>query len=303
MSVNMIRGINMILTGDTIKKRYLNPTAENIRQSFINDSAGRNAEIREFIKILSSIDEGVSIALDSEWGSGKTFFVSQVKMIFDYNNLSDIEKNGIYESEVLHVWENLTRQDDEFVFAPHLAVYFDAWANENDTDPLCSVILKILESADNRKSLQNRIDMKAFRSAFGKLTSSLNDFYHSDISENYMRDSFTDDLNEQKLLPQKTDECLRAINPDSSLRIVIFIDELDRCRPEYALRLLERIKHYFDTDRVTFVFSVNLSELQNMVKHCYGESYDSVRYLDKFFDCRMQPDWTKTENKEGKYAK
>lgn len=293
----------MILTGDTIKKRYLNPTAENIRQSFINDSAGRNAEIREFIKILSSIDEGVSIALDSEWGSGKTFFVSQVKMIFDYNNLSDIEKNGIYESEVLHVWENLTRQDDEFVFAPHLAVYFDAWANGNDTDPLCSVILKILESADNRKSLQNRIDMKAFRSAFGKLTSSLNDFYHSDISENYMRDSFTDDLNEQKLLPQKTDECLRAINPDSSLRIVIFIDELDRCRPEYALRLLERIKHYFDTDRVTFVFSVNLRELQNMVKHCYGESYDSVRYLDKFFDCRIQPDWTKTEDKEGKYAK
>lgn len=293
----------MILTGDTIKKRYLNPTAENIRQSFINDSVGRNAEIREFIKILSSIDEGISIALDSEWGSGKTFFVSQVKMIFDHNNLSDIEKNGIYESEVLHVWENLTRQDDEFVFEPHLAVYFDAWANENDTDPLCSVILKILESADNRKSLRNRIDMKAFRSAFGKLTSSLNDFYHSDISENYMRDSFTDDLNEQKLLPQKTDECLRAINPDSSLRIVIFIDELDRCRPEYALRLLERIKHYFDTDRVTFVFSVNLSELQNMVKHCYGESYDSVRYLDKFFDCRIQPGWTKTENKEGKYEK
>lgn len=303
MSVNMIRGINMILTGDTIKKRYLNPTAENIRQSFINDSAGRNAEIREFIKILSSIDEGVSIALDSEWGSGKTFFVSQVKMIFDYNNLSDIEKNGIYESEVLHVWENLTRQDDEFVFTPHLAVYFDAWANENDTDPLYSVILKILEDADTRKSLRNRIDMKAFRSAFGKLTSSLNDFCHSDISENYMRDSFTDDLHEQSSIPQKADECLRAINSDSSLRMVIFIDELDRCRPEYALKLLERIKHYFDTDRVTFVFSVNLRELQNMVKHCYGESYDSVRYLDKFFDFIIQPDWRNTENKEGNYAK
>ena len=153
----------MILTGDAIKKRYLNPTAENIRQSFINDSAGRNPEILNFIKILSAIDEGVSIVLDSEWGSGKTFFVNQVKMIFDYNNLSDIEKNGIYESEVLHVWENLKRQDDdEFVFTPHLAVYFDAWANENDTDPLYSVILKILEDADTRKSLRNRIDMKAF---------------------------------------------------------------------------------------------------------------------------------------------
>lgn len=69
--------------------------------------------------------------------------------------------------------------------------------------------------------------------------------------------------------------------------IVIFVDELDRCNPSYAVRLLEDIKHYFLMDNVTFVFSVNLSELQHMVKMVYGDKFDAFRYLDRFFDIRL----------------
>ena len=48
-------------------------------------------------------------------------------------------------------------------------------------------------------------------------------------------------------------------------RLIIFIDELERCKPDYAIRLLERIKHYFDDERITFVFSVNLTQLQSIL--------------------------------------
>lgn len=65
---------------------------------------------------------------------------------------------------------------------------------------------------------------------------------------------------------------------------LIFIDELDRCKPDYAIRLLERIKHYFDDERITFVFSVNLTQLQWTVKGYYGSSFDATGYLEKFFD-------------------
>lgn len=70
-------------------------------------------------------------------------------------------------------------------------------------------------------------------------------------------------------------------------RLVIFIDELDRCKPDYAIRFLERIKHYFDDDRVTFVFAVSLSQLQSTVKSYYGLECNATRYLDKFFDLRI----------------
>ena len=78
-----------------------------------------------------------------------------------------------------------------------------------------------------------------------------------------------------------------VINKSHCKSIVIFVDELDRCNPSYAVRLLEDIKHYFLMDNVTFVFSVNLSELQHMVKSVYGEQFDAFRYLDRFFDIRL----------------
>ena len=68
---------------------------------------------------------------------------------------------------------------------------------------------------------------------------------------------------------------------------MVFIDELDRCKPSYAVHLLERIKHYLCDERITFVFSVNLGELQHTIKHYYGNTFDACRYLDRFFDMRL----------------
>ena len=70
-------------------------------------------------------------------------------------------------------------------------------------------------------------------------------------------------------------------------KIIIFIDELDRCRPDFAVRLLERVKHYADLPNVIFVMSTNLIELQYMVRNVYGEGFDAARYLDRFFDIHM----------------
>lgn len=65
-------------------------------------------------------------------------------------------------------------------------------------------------------------------------------------------------------------------------KLVIVIDELDRCRPDYALSLLEIIKHFFNVDGVHFVLGVNLKELQNSVQARYGSGVDAAKYLQKF---------------------
>ena len=58
-----------------MKKEILQPTDDNVRNAFIRNSLGRNQDLLQFIKLINAMDESYSIALDSYWGSGKTFFV------------------------------------------------------------------------------------------------------------------------------------------------------------------------------------------------------------------------------------
>jgi DNA-binding transcriptional MerR regulator len=68
------------------------------------------------------------------------------------------------------------------------------------------------------------------------------------------------------------------------LPIFIFVDELDRCRPTYAIELLEAIKHLFGVPGIYFVVATNLEQLGHSIKAVYGEQFDSERYLKRFFD-------------------
>lgn len=66
--------------------------------------------------------------------------------------------------------------------------------------------------------------------------------------------------------------------------LFVLIDELDRCRPTYAISLLERVKHLFDTDDVVFVISTDTEQLRHAVGAVYGAGFDSSGYLLRFFN-------------------
>ncbi|MGT3831581.1 KAP family P-loop NTPase fold protein [Vibrio cholerae] len=67
----------------------------------------------------------------------------------------------------------------------------------------------------------------------------------------------------------------------------VFIDELDRCRPSYAVEMLETIKHIFNIKGVVFVVATDTEQLQHAVKAVYGEGFDAEVYLGRFFDARF----------------
>ena len=69
-----------------MKNFSTNPTDENTINMFSSDAVGRNEEILRFINLLDAIDNSCAIALNGEWGSGKTFFIKQIKLILDYCN-------------------------------------------------------------------------------------------------------------------------------------------------------------------------------------------------------------------------
>ena len=66
--------------------------------------------------------------------------------------------------------------------------------------------------------------------------------------------------------------------------VFVIVDELDRCRPSYAIALLERVKHLFEVDNVVFIFATNTDQLQHSVRGAYGPDFDGFRYLKRFFE-------------------
>ena len=79
-------------------------------------------------------------------------------------------------------------------------------------------------------------------------------------------------------------EGLQALASDSSKPLVVLIDELDRCRPDYAVRMLERIKHLFGVDGVVFVLGIDRVQLGHSVRSMFGQEMDVDGYLRRFID-------------------
>jgi hypothetical protein len=65
--------------------------------------------------------------------------------------------------------------------------------------------------------------------------------------------------------------------------IYILVDELDRCRPSYAIEVIENIKHFFDTKKFVFVVATDTGQLQHSIKAIYGNGFDAHSYLSRFF--------------------
>lgn len=72
--------------------------------------------------------------------------------------------------------------------------------------------------------------------------------------------------------------------------LFVLVDELDRCRPTYAISLLERAKHLFEVDNVVFIVATDTVQLASAVRAVYGANFDSPRYLNRFFDRTYQFD-------------
>lgn len=267
------------------------PTNENVYQTFVDDKIGRNPKVFKFISLINRIESSCSISLDGSWGSGKTIFVKQVKMVLDSLNQFKV-KGDYFEQEEETVKTIFSRLCDKTTpvesIKPHVCVYYDAWENDSDTDPLISLAYKISKDFSSEYVFENAPKIQeVVSSALKTIVSGITNI---DVNRIYDDCHFTNKLEEiekTKSLEQTISEMFDSLLPEHDDRLIVFIDELDRCKPTYAVKLLERIKHYFTNSKITFVFSTNLQELGNTIKKMYGSDFDADRYFDKFFDLRF----------------
>ena len=268
-----------------IKSLELEPTKENILETITRNLIDRNHSVWQFARFCDAQEYRCSIALDAQWGDGKTFFVKQAKMLMETfnpftNTITDEEKERIKKAFSQYIGSG----DNAIDLQPQVCVYYDAWSNDNDIDPILSLVYEIVRDTAYDYSFKRGWDCI-------KSAASIIDFITGkdvkDIVDLMRGDDPLDALKNQRDIHTIVEDFLASLLNEQGNRLVIFIDELDRCKPSYAVQLLERIKHYFSNDRITFVFAVNVEELQHTVKRYYGEGIDASRYLDRFFDYRM----------------
>ncbi len=275
-----------------MKSTELLPTEENLFSTYKNDTIGRNIDLHYFIDMLDCIDGCCSIALDGRWGSGKTFFVKQTKIIIDSFN-EHISKSDNCD-EIKTIWKYYHNNDAERVLNPQVCVYYDAWENDNDEDPILSIVYEIIKSVNADYTITNGLDCVKLFAEIADMVTGLS--LKSVIDSIKNGENPLTKLKSEKNLKEQIDIFLKEAIYERGNRMIIFIDELDRCKPHYAVKLLERIKHYFSNEKITFVFSINTLELQNTIKQCYGNAFDACKYLDRFFDLRIglpKPDMKK----------
>lgn len=258
----------------------LKPTFENLKKSILGDYVGRNDGIVNFIKFLDAIDGNIAIALNDNWGNGKTFFVKQVQMVLQSYNESNRDLSDIKN----FIGQNL----DNYQFKNYLPVYYDAWGNDNDDDPVLSIIFTMLQSISNLQEYEaidrnwsdiivNGLDLISTTFRGPRIKNFLDAAKGKNVLEEIKKSKEIDEI------LNKIFEILLKKQPENT-RIIFFIDELDRCCPNYAVRMLERIKHYFIHEKIIFVLSINETELQHTIKRHYGNDFNADQYLRRFFD-------------------
>lgn len=261
----------------------LQPTHENVLDTFEHDILNRNIDVLRFVDLLNSIESSCSIALDARWGAGKTFFVRQVKLVLDAFN-EHIENPQSDDNERVQLaWDSI-RATKKPELQPQISVYYDAWINDSDEDPILSLVYSILKSVSTDFTFSQK---PSFLDIAASIAEAVSGRSIVAIRDALQCEDPLERIRSGKNMQEQVAEFLESLLAERGNRLVVFVDELDRCNPAFAIKLLERIKHYFSNSRITFVFSVNLAELQHAVRNHYGNDFDASRYLDRFFDLRI----------------
>lgn len=270
-----------------MKKYELEANDINIHNSLIDDKIGNQEYLSSLIRLISNINDNEVICIDGDWGVGKTFLVKQlIYLIEHYNEDNNQGQFKLVEPE-RDILSNICNKN--------LVFYYNAWENDDHSDVLESIIYNILNEYPKYKSeISSKFDKTgAIKEVLNILTKIISSkFFNIDLSTEKIGkiktfNDLSDEINTYEERKKLFNELINNILIDK--RMILVIDELDRCNPNFATKVLEVIKHY-NLPNVTVIIVSNNNELQNTIKQQYGQSFNSYTYLNRFFDYTMTID-------------
>ena len=238
--------------------------------SFKNDLLERKDKAEILTSLVSNIDGPCTMAVDAAWGAGKTTFLKMWAQHLRNEGLPVVEFNA---------WETDASGNPFLALTTEITEQLKRRA---DSD----VVSKVHQTQFLAKKLLRRVAPGAIRTASGFIpvvgveVGHILSSHASEAMAGYFEEK--ESAAQFKSSLERLSEALWQFSGHKPT--IILIDELDRCRPTYAIELLETAKHIFGVDHVVFVLAVNRAELAHSVKVLYGSNFDAEGYLRRFFD-------------------
>lgn len=197
--------------------------------------------------IISKTKDPFVYSINSPYGTGKTFFLRRLHCLLEQKQC--------------------------------LVVSYNAWESDFYSDPISALINELADQIDPKKFIEEEV-MTLTKASLGfsvGFTGTLNWSKKQTLSNDYQK---------YKDRKEKFIKALRDFTEKLPFPLVFIIDELDRCRPDYAIQTLEIIKHFFNIPNITFVIGVDRKQIESTVKVLYGSNIDTCcdEYLRKFID-------------------
>lgn len=258
-----------------LKSREIEITAGS---PFANDKLNRQESAEVLTQFVTSTSDPMVVCIDAPWGQGKTTF--------------------------LKMWEQHLKDNN----IPTL--YFNAWENDFSDDALVSLIgeisssineisksgnqVKAHEYLDKAKSLgvtllKRSIPVAAKIATAGAIDldniteQALSSFAESVAKEQL--EKYEKSKNTLKAFRNSLSELASSITNDENPKPLVFIiDELDRCRPDFSIEILEKAKHFFNVENIVFVLGADKTQLGHSIKAIYGSELNVNGYLRRFID-------------------
>lgn len=269
-----------------------------------DDHLGRQTDAANIIQLIDNRAArmakrgqkgAVVLNLDARWGEGKTFLLDRMQ--------AQLQNDGRLVAAV-NAWE-LDYDDDPFPaligpIAKALASASpeDAVTKSTEDKPAWKKLAKVAAPI-GFAALKGGVKQGMKLAFGGEAASSILEIGQSALEggtdatlesvETAGRSLLADEQTRRDAIAAFKEEIkeqlasLPEVKNASPIKLIILVDELDRCRPHYAISMLERIKHLFDIEGVAFVIATDTKQLCASIKGVYGTEFDAQTYLRRFF--------------------
>ena len=241
------------------------------------DNYHRDEFIADALNIINTLAEkqkSVTFAIQGSWGVGKTWILDNLDMI--------LEKK-------------------------YIVIRYNAWENDFYDEPFEAILSVIADKLNDLLSVTNTIEdllVKAIKSSLSAIAEVTGEISKNKFGVNVVEEGkriskyvikakkcqeIDTSFDTNKTLTKLKKQVKNSLEKISQYKtIIIMVDELDRCLPNYAIKVLERIHHLFSkTKNLQVVVAVDDKQLTNTIKDIFGEMIDIQRYLNKFFDFKI----------------
>lgn len=236
------------------------PPAEN---PWADDLLGRSSLAKNITNFIRSQREPLVISLHGSWGSGKTFFLRR--------------------------WVQTLKVDGFPTF------YYNAWEDDYAPAPLIPILTKLEETTKGHASRRLRkaalpflldVTTGAFKTKTGVDLRQYGFDPSSLLKDDAVFKTYRDHTAHRNDLRKALASLAGSASAEPGRPTVCVIDELDRCRPTFAIELLETTKHVFNVPGLVFLLALNRSELAHSIQSVYGK-INADTYLRRFFDVHL----------------